>query len=104
VFLNQLNKATEALQPIIENRYKPEAVSAIIEKLKQFDQNEYKSYLLEERFREFAFEGQRWNDLRRLNQKRIIHTFDNENFVLQQNDPRYTLPFPRKARENNPNL
>lgn len=104
VFLNQLDQATVALQPILENRYKPEAAAAILEQLKGFDQIQYKTFLLEERFREFAFEGHRWNDLRRLDQRKIVHKLGKDEFTLQQNDPRYTLPFPRKARENNPNL
>ena len=104
IFLNQLDQATATLEPIIENRYKAEAVTARVEQLKSFDQTAYKKYILEERFREFAFEGQRWFDLRRLDQKKIVHKLGNEEFTLQQNDPRYTLPFPRKARENNPNL
>ena len=104
IFLNQLDQATATLQPIIENRYKAEAATAVLEQLKSFDQTAYKKYILEERFREFAFEGQRWFDLRRLDQKKIVHKLGNEEFTLQQNDPRYTLPFPRKARENNPNL
>lgn len=104
LFLNQLEQATATLQPVIENRYKAEAATAVIEQLKSLDATAYKTYLVEERFREFAFEGQRWFDLRRLNQKKIIHKLGNEEFTLQQNDPRYTLPFPRKARENNPNL
>ncbi|MDM1408719.1 RagB/SusD family nutrient uptake outer membrane protein [Myroides sp. DF42-4-2] len=104
VFLNQLDQATQALAPILENRYKPEAAAVLLEQLKGFNQAQYKTYLLEERFREFAFEGQRWNDLRRLNQRKIVHKLGKDEFILQQNDPRYTLPFPRKARENNPNL
>lgn len=104
IYLNQLDQATTALQPIIENRYKPDAVDAIIQRLKGFNQSEYKTFILEERFREFAFEGQRWFDLRRLDQRKIVHKLNKDEFTLQQNDPRYTLPFPRKARENNPNL
>lgn len=99
LFLNQIDQATASLQPVIESRYKTEAVPAVIEQLKSLDVAAYKTYLLEERFREFAFEGQRWFDLRRLNQKKIVHKLGNEEFTLQQNDPRYTLPFPRKARE-----
>lgn len=104
LFLNQLDQATTALQPVIEHRYKPEVVASLVEKLKGFNQSEYKTFLLEERFREFAFEGHRWNDLRRLDQRKIVHKLGKDEFILQQNDPRYTLPFPRKARENNPNL
>ena len=104
VFLNQLDQATTTLELVLKNRYKAEAVSAVIEQLKSLDQAAYKKFILEERFREFAFEGQRWFDLRRLDQKKIVHRLGNEEYTLQQNDPRYTLPFPRKARENNPNL
>ncbi|CEN47502.1 hypothetical protein CCAN11_1450006 [Capnocytophaga canimorsus] len=52
----------------------------------------------------WLFEGHRWFDLRRANQKEIIHTFQGKTYTLKANDPRYTLPFPKEAIENNPKL
>lgn len=60
--------------------------------------------ILEERALELALEGHRWYDLRRTGQPEIIHTFNGEQYILRQNDPRYTLPFPQEAVSLNPDL
>ncbi|GAB7089712.1 RagB/SusD family nutrient uptake outer membrane protein [Marinifilum fragile] len=57
-----------------------------------------------ERFRELAFEGHRWFDLRRTTQQSLTHKFKDETAVLVEGDPRYTLRFPQEAIDNNPNL
>lgn len=61
-----------------------------------------------ERRMEFCFEGFRWFDLRRWDRPKITHRFssaDNPSsyteYVLQENDPAYTLPIPQKEREMN---
>ena len=61
-----------------------------------------------ERRMEFCFEGFRWFDLRRWDRPKMIHRFSSaENpsnyieYVLQQDDPAYTLPVPQKEREMN---
>lgn len=61
-------------------------------------------YLLAERARELAFEGQRWFDLRRGGQPEIRHELGGKTYLLQAGDIRYTLPIPREARENNSSL
>ena len=60
--------------------------------------------IIAERERELALEGHRWYDLRRYGQPSITHNVGGEDFTLQQNDPRYTLRFPKSAIANNPNL
>jgi hypothetical protein len=60
--------------------------------------------IIAERERELALEGHRWYDLRRYGQPEITHTVDGTNYVLQKNDPRYTLRFPTGAITNNPGL
>ena len=60
--------------------------------------------IVNERERELALEGHRWYDLRRFGQPAITHTVDGVDYVLQKNDPRYTLRFPKSAVSNNPNL
>ncbi len=62
------------------------------------------SEIIAERERELALEGHRWYDLRRYGQPGITHTVDGTDYVLQKNDPRYTLRFPKEAIANNPNL
>jgi hypothetical protein len=60
--------------------------------------------IMDERLREFAFEGHRWFDLRRTTQKEMVHTYKSETASLQKNDPRYTLRYPQEAIDNNPLL
>ena len=60
--------------------------------------------ILEERARELAFEGHRWFDLRRTTRPRIVRTYRGEEYVLEANDPRYTIRIPSSAIEANPGL
>jgi hypothetical protein len=102
--LNRLAEAKSAIEKLIVSRYKPEAAAKVLQKLSGLDQKGFITFILDERNKEFALEGHRWYDLRRLNQKQIVHKFGNDTFTLSENDLRYTLPFPKEARENNPNL
>lgn len=78
--------------------------------------NDLIDFIREERAREFLVEGHRWFDLRRYTvcepypwSKTIVHEFPFYNtntfetdyvecFVLEKNDPAYTLPIPRAIR------
>ncbi|MGL5690941.1 MAG: RagB/SusD family nutrient uptake outer membrane protein, partial [Bacteroidales bacterium] len=60
--------------------------------------------IADERQREFAVEGQRWFDLRRTTRPRIVKSNGTTEFVLEQNDPKYTIRFPKSAVANNPLL
>ncbi len=65
--------------------------------------------IMDERARELVFEGHRWYDLRRTTRPEIVKTYYNEEFeeftaTLHADDPKYTIPFPKEAIENNPNL
>ncbi|MCC9042819.1 RagB/SusD family nutrient uptake outer membrane protein [Myroides sp. M-43] len=102
--LNRLAEAKSTIEKLIVSRYKPEAAAKVLQQLSGLDQKGFIAFILDERNKEFAFEGHRWFDLRRLNQKQIVHKFGNDTFTLAENDLRYTLPFPKDARENNPNL
>jgi len=102
--LNRLAEAKSTIENLIVSRYKPEAAAKVLQKLSGLDQKGFISFILDERNKEFALEGHRWYDLRRLHQKQIVHKFGNDTFTLSENDLRYTLPFPQEARENNPNL
>ena len=56
-----------------------------------------------ERRKELCFEGHRWFDLRRQEMPEIKHTYKAEKggavyeYVLQQGDPMYTIPFPNSV-------
>lgn len=102
--LNQMTEAVATIQSVVNTRYTPEAAASLGNFISQLNKEDFIAFLLEERFKEFSFEGHRWFDLRRINQKKITHTINGTEYILQQNDPRYTLPYPTNARLNNPNL
>ena len=66
----------------------------------------------DERRREMCFERLRWFDLRRWGRPSITHTYtpdlknpsEIETYVLQENDPAYTLPVPKEVLEMEPEL
>lgn len=64
----------------------------------------------DERRREFAFEDQRWFDLRRYGMPEIKHVYQGTEaevpttYVLPKGSNRYVLPIPRSAIDKNPNL
>ncbi|MHC5308858.1 RagB/SusD family nutrient uptake outer membrane protein [Myroides sp. LJL116] len=102
--LEQLDQAKQTLEQLLVNRYTPQGFAKEQAKISSMNAVSFKKYLLDERFREFAFEGHRWFDLRRANQKQIEHKLGSESYFLFENDIRYTLDFPKKAKQNNPYL
>jgi len=102
--LNDLTPAKTTVLTFIKNRYNATAYSTLSVEVDAMNQTELLDFIGQERQREFAAEGHRWFDLRRTTQKEIKHTVSGDEYTLIQNDPRYTLPFPRNARLNNPNL
>ena len=62
-----------------------------------------------ERRREFCYEGFRWFDLRRYGMPRIVHRFAEEAgqiiyYVLEKEDPMYTLPLENSILQRNVNM
>ena len=56
-------------------------------------------FIWEERRRELCMEElHRWWDLRRTTRPRIVHKVNDETWVLEENDPAYTLNFPLSER------
>lgn len=101
---NKLDEAKEALLKVVKNRYTADGYTEIQDQVNPMNSAELMSFILDERSREFALEGQRWFDLRRADQKKISHTVNGQEYILQQNDPRYTIEYPMSAKRNNPNL
>ena len=54
--------------------------------------------------KELACQGFRWFDLRRYGKPEIKKTYEGKEYVLRKNDPRYIIPFPLEAIQNNANL
>ncbi|QXP69778.1 RagB/SusD family nutrient uptake outer membrane protein [Polaribacter sp. R2A056_3_33] len=102
--LNEDVLAKEKLISFAENRYTTDGFIAYKANVNSLNSNDLKAEILEERRREFAIEGQRWNDLRRTNQPKLTKIFDGVIYTLENNDDRYVIPFPNDATINNPNL
>lgn len=105
--LIRTNKSTEAfelLNTLRESRWKG-AYTFVSPKSKEEDLK----FCLEERRRELSFEHIRWFDLRRLGRPRLVHNIlcfpgQQSEVVLEQGDPRYTLPIPKSVTDRNPEL
>ncbi|MDY0781232.1 RagB/SusD family nutrient uptake outer membrane protein [Tenacibaculum sp. IB213877] len=102
--LDQLEASKTTLLSLLKKRYATNYHSTLSAEIQSLNEVEYTQRLLEERRKELALEGHRWFDLRRTNQKEINHTYDGTVYTLEQNDPRYTIQYPRSAKLNNPNL
>lgn len=102
--LNQLAEACQYLVKLMENRYSTEAFAAKKLAVEAMTQSELIQEILNERARELAFEGHRWFDLRRTTRPRLEKTVRGEQYVLEADDPRYTLLIPKEALEANPGL
>ncbi|UUC46860.1 RagB/SusD family nutrient uptake outer membrane protein [Flavobacterium cerinum] len=102
--LGSLPEAKTTVLTLAQKRYTPTGYTQLETQVNAMAADDFTAFLFEERRRELAVEGHRWFDLRRANQKQIIHQLDGENYTLSQNDPRYTLPYPKNAQLNNPNL
>ncbi|MRJ10102.1 RagB/SusD family nutrient uptake outer membrane protein [Ornithobacterium rhinotracheale] len=102
--LKQENEAKEVLNQLAKTRYNAEGLKKFSENLNSLNGENLWIEFMNERQREVAFEGYRWFDLRRNDQKEITHTYNNVKKVLQKNDPRYTIAFPKSARQENPFL
>lgn len=102
--LNDLATARTTLITFIKNRYNATAFNTLSTSIAAMTQTQLLDFVAQERQREFAVEGHRWFDLRRTTQQQINHTFNDQDYTLIENDPRYTLPFPLDARLNNPEL
>lgn len=102
--LSDLATARTTLITFIKNRYNATAFNTLSTSIAAMTQTQLLDFVAQERQREFAVEGHRWFDLRRTTQQQINHTFNDQDYTLIENDPRYTLPFPLDARLNNPEL
>ena len=102
--LNELDLAKQKLIEFAKNRYTLAGWEAYKLKVASMNKSDLISEILEERRREFAIEGHRWNDLRRTTQQKLTKTFRGKTYILNQGDERYVIPFPKDAVINNPNL
>lgn len=102
--LDELDDARDYLNQLKVKRLKSDFYTTEVTRTAGMTKAELISEILTERYRELAFEGHRWFDLRRTTQPEIIHIFGEETTTLKQGDARYTIPYPQEAISNNPNL
>lgn len=102
--LGNLEMAKEVLLKLAQKRYTEEGLELYSQTLEGMESTALIREILEERRREFAIEGHRWNDLRRTIRPEIKKVYDGETYILEENDERYVIPFPNDAVINNPNL
>lgn len=88
----------------MKNRYTPEGYEEKANAVNKMEKDALITEILEERARELAFEGHRWFDLRRTTRPSIQKVIDGQNYVLEENDSRYTLRIPQAAIDANPGL
>ncbi|RAJ31888.1 RagB/SusD family nutrient uptake outer membrane protein [Pedobacter cryoconitis] len=96
--------ATESLLALKAKRLKPAYFATEKTRIQALAKADLLNEIYAERERELALEGHRWYDLRRYGQPAITHTINGTDYILKQNDTRYTLPFPKDAIVNNPDL
>lgn len=101
---DKLPQARTRLLELMQKRYTTEAYAEKAVAVNAMDKEALIQEILNERAREFAFEGHRWFDLRRTTRPRIEKVLKGETYVLVQDDPRYTLSIPKDAIAANPGL
>lgn len=102
--LNQPDLARNYLNELKKNRLTPDFYQTEVTRLATLTGADLLKEIQDERFRELAFEGHRWFDLRRTTQPQIVHTAKGRTVTLQAGDPRYTIRIPVDAVANNPLL
>ncbi len=100
----KLDEAKGYLSSLQAKRFTPDGAAAKAAEVEGLDQTGLLAEIADERAREFLMEGHRWLDLRRTTRPQITKEYEGQSYVLQANDPRYTLPYPQSAIENNPDL
>lgn len=104
VELNDTAHARYYLTELMKTRYAAGIYPTYEAEVKAMTRDELRQEIYDERFRELAFEGHRWFDLRRTTRPELVKTYLGETYVLEKDDSRYTLRIPAEAIEANPEL
>jgi len=99
-----LTVAKKYLKDLLKARFTSVYYAAEAAAIDAMSKEDFIKKVEEERMKELACQGFRWFDLRRNGKPELKKTFDGKEYTLKVNDPRYVIPFPVEAVENNPNL
>lgn len=102
--LGKLEEAIDLMSTMVQNRYLAARQTTTINSMKSMTQDQLIDFILEDRRAELCFEGHRWFDLRRTTQPKIVKTFSDVTYTLEEGDSRYTIVIPRAAISANPLL
>ena len=101
---NDTKNAIHYLTELMKKRYNTAMYPTYEAEVQAMTRDELRQEIYDERFRELAFEGHRWFDLRRTTRPELVKTYQGETYTLEQDDERYTLRIPPEAIEANPGL
>lgn len=87
----------------MRKRYTPEAYAKKENAVNVMDKNALISEILNERARELALRDI-VGLIRRTTRPRMVKVLQGKTYILEQDDPRYTIPIPRDAIAANPGL
>lgn len=102
--LGKTDTAVSYLGALMEKRYSSSALATYMEQITAMSNDELIQTIHNERRLELAFEGHRWFDLRRWDRPELTKTYQDNTYILQSNDSRYTIRFPSDAVQANPGL
>lgn len=101
---NDMENALGYLTALMKTRYHSSMYTKYETQVKEMTKEQLRQEIQDERFRELAFEGHRWFDLRRTTQPSLTKTYVGTEYTLEAGDSRYTLRFPSAAIAANPGL
>lgn len=104
VHLGQREEALRYLSALMQKRYNARTYATYAVENEGRSDDDLLNEILKERYRELAFEGHRWFDLRRTSMPALTKTYKDATYTLNSLDARYTLRFPPEAIEANPEI